>query len=259
MFGMFGKLSAVQPTMAAKATTTTPKTVALRTRVRRQEAAQAAQRQKAAQILAAGQRRVERAATVAMQEKAKEEKNVKERRAQAGAVPLGGNGRLQGAWLQRQIDGERAMYGELEPAVRSTQRIRRAKVCDLPRRPWGRPAGTGVARARGRLGVPGTDECARHVGEGRGYAERRRSVRPIGDTLLQVLRRKWLGVVEAALERKARDVAKQVARSPVAINRRLAEEATDEDYMVMHTAMLGNARAQRNASKRQTRVQPGTQ
>ena len=57
MFGMFGKMSAVQPTMAAKATTTTPKTMALRTSVRRQEAAQ---RQKAAHILAAGQRRVER-------------------------------------------------------------------------------------------------------------------------------------------------------------------------------------------------------
>ena len=115
MFGLFGK------TMAAKETTTTPKTVALRTIARRQEAAQAAQRQKAAEWSvwqkAAGQRRVERAATVTMQEKAKEEKNVKERRARAGAVPLGGNGRLQGAWLQRQIDGERAMYGELEPAV----------------------------------------------------------------------------------------------------------------------------------------------
>ena len=60
MFGMFGKLSAVRSprsTMAAKATTTTPKTLALRTLVRRQEAAQ---RQKAAHILAAGQRRVER-------------------------------------------------------------------------------------------------------------------------------------------------------------------------------------------------------
>ena len=58
-------------------------------------------------------------------------------------------------------------------------------------------------------------------------------------------------MVEAALERKARDVAKQVARSPVAINRRLAEEATDEDYMVMHTttcsATRGRSGTPRNA------------